>query len=406
MTLAHFKLAYFGFPHSGGTFTVYRLLRDELEQSGIELCWVGTGAAAHRGAADPAFAGERRHGFVTGQPGDGEESQARALVAALERRGFDGVIVSVLADRVQVNLVRYLAPHMLRLMIVHSITPATYAGARAIRDHVHATVGVSPRIRDDLVKSYGFDPQWTFAIANGTSLPGHLPRARPLSRHEPLRLLSLGRIEDIAKGVFWLPMILGALPAAVTLTIAGTGPDAARLKTLCAPFGTRVRFAGEAGPAEVDALMTSHDVLLAPSRFEGFMITAVEAMARGCVPVIAQIRGVTDTIVTDGDDGLLFPVGDWRSAAAAIRRLDDDRALLHALASAARRTAHARFRADIMAARYRSLISRLAYDRPVIAHPLPLNRWRMAAGLQPSLRSYLPLPVKNFLRVMRERAAS
>ncbi|CAH1654289.1 Glycosyl transferase family 4 [Hyphomicrobiales bacterium] len=400
------KLAYFGFPHRGGTYTVYRLLRDELAPFGTKLCWIGTGEAAHRAIRDPAFAAELAHGFVTGMATDGEQAQARSLVSALEAGSFDGVIVSVLADRAQTNAVRYLAAPMLRIMIVHNITPATYAAARAIRDHVHATVGVSPRIRDDLVRSYGFDDRYTMAIPNGTDLAEHLPAARPFVAHAPLRLLSLGRIEDVAKGVFWLPQILEALPPEITLTIAGSGPDAERLRALSMSLGARVRFTGEVDPDTVDALMKTHDILLAPSRFEGFMITAVEAMARGCVPVIARIHGVTDSIVTDGADGLLFPVGDWRAAAAGILCLDNDRPLLHRLAAAGCWTAHERFRADLMASRYHTLIRRLVHDRPAIAKPLSFDHWRMAGGLRPGLRSYLPSPIKNVLRVLRERAVS
>ncbi|MFC7397085.1 glycosyltransferase family 4 protein [Chelatococcus sp. GCM10030263] len=398
--------AYFVFPHLGGTFTVYRHLREGLAGAGIDLNWLGTGAAAHAAAADPAWASERAHGLVTGRPGDDAAAQAEALVEALEGGDFDGLFVNVYADLVQTNAVRYLAPHLTRIMIVHNITPATYAAARAVRDHVHATIGVSPRIRDDLVKSFGFDPQWTFAIPNATDVAAHLPKARPLATSTPLRLLSLGRIDDGAKGVFWLPAILRALPPEMTLTIAGTGPDLPRLRELCAPFGERVRFVGAVAPADVGALMNAHDLLIAPSRFEGFMITLVEAMAQGCVPVVSQIGGVTDAIVTDGVDGLLFPVGDWRAAARAILRLDADRAMLHAMSAAGRQTVHERYRVETMAARYREVIRRLALGRPRIAEPLPLGDWRLAAGLGPGLRSFVPLPIKNLLRTVRERAAS
>jgi hypothetical protein len=58
-------------------------------------------------------------------------------------------------------------------MIVHSITPGTYAAARSIRDYVHATVGVS-RISDDLVQRAGFAPGHTHVIGNpfDSDVPG------------------------------------------------------------------------------------------------------------------------------------------------------------------------------------------------------------------------------------------
>jgi len=59
----------------------------------------------------------------------------------------------------------------------------------------------------------------------------------------PLRLISLGRLIDIDKGVFWLPKILGQLhDPPVKLTIAGDGPDRAELERCYALLGDQVFF--------------------------------------------------------------------------------------------------------------------------------------------------------------------
>lgn len=46
------------------------------------------------------------------------------------------------------------------------------------------------------------------------------------------------------------------------------------------------------------------DVLLMPSRSEGFGLTAIEGMARGCVPVVADTGGLPE-VVQDGISGLV-----------------------------------------------------------------------------------------------------
>jgi len=398
------KLAYFGYPHLGGTFTVFRHLRDGLGALGISIEWLGTGPAAHAVRHDPDWRSEWSTGHAAGAAGDDEPTQAGAMIAHLVCHGFDGVLVSVHADRVQTNLARYLPRSMLRLMIVHNITPATYAAAVAIRDHVHATVCVSRRIRDDLVERHGFESNTTHVIHNAVDLPTSLP-ARRRHANEPLRLLSLGRIEDQAKGVLWLPDILARLPGDVHLTVAGDGPDLQRLRQASALLAGRVRFLGRIPPTEVPALIANHDVLVAPSRFEGFMLTLAEAMAAGCVPVVSRIRGVTDAVVNDGVTGLLFPVGDIEAAADAIRRLRDDPTLWQAMSRDGPTTMRMRFSVEQLARDYGSLLASLAHEPPCIAAPLPIADWQLPRGLRDSLRSRLPTPVKNWLRGLRERAA-
>lgn len=398
------KFAFFGYPHLGGTFTVFRHLRAGLAPLGVEVEWLGVGPAAHAAAGDPDWQTEWPTGHACGTASDDEPSRARAMLAHLVEQDFDGVFVSVHADRVQTNLARYLPPEMLRVMIVHNITPATYAAARAIRDHVHASVCVSRRIRDDLMEDHRFNPALTSTVHNAVDPPA--PSPRPCRKaDQQLRLLSLGRIEDQAKGVLWLPEILARLPAEVTLTIAGDGPDLERLQRAARPLAERIAFVGRVAPAEIPALMASHDVFVAPSRFEGFMITLAEAMTSGCVPVASRIRGVTDTVVDDGVTGLLFPVGDVAAAAGAIEHLRRDPAHWHAMSCQGPIAARERFGLAKMAESYRSLIASLCESTPMIAPSLQMDDWRLPGDLRDGLRSRLPTPLKNLLRTMRERAA-
>ncbi len=395
------RFASFVTPHTGGTFSFHRTLRDELGRRGVKLLWVG----ADRGQeprTSPLWQAEAgREVLIEASSSGGERQLARETWTALVR-DFDGVIVHVLADHVSTNLVRYLPPHILRLMVVHNITPATYAAARSIRPYVHAAVGVSERCRSDLVTRHGFACDRTLAITHAVDL--QLARGIDPMRKEGggLRVIYLGRVEDASKGVLWLPKIMADLPGA-TLTVAGDGPDLERLRSACRPLGSSVRFEGRVSPPEAMRLLAAHDAMIMPSRFEGFGLVLIEAMAAGCVPVAALIRGVTDTIVTHGQDGLLFPVGDWKKAAHLLRVLDRDRDRRDALAIAGQARVQTDFAAERMGAQYAALIEKLAKDRPPISEPLAIEDWRLPRGLRTSLRTYLPAPMKNHLRVMRER---
>lgn len=396
------RLAYFGYPHVGGTFSVFRHLRTGLAPSGIDMSWVGLGDEAQAASRHPAWSRWTDAGLAVPSAGSDRDTTA-AFVETIRREGFDGVVVNVLADRLQTNAVHYLPPSLLRVMIVHNITPGTYDAARSCRDAVHATVGVSTRIWCDLVDRYGFDPQRTMMIPNATDAR---PHARMYDRLacRPLRLLFVGRIEDQSKGVFWLPAIMRRLPANTTLTVVGAGPDLPELRRRLSRFGHRIYFPGALPVEAVHAMYADHDVLLAPSRYEGFQIVLVEAMSKGCVPVASHIRGVTDMIVDSGRNGFLFRVGDTAAAAAAIARLAEPRVFAD-LSSAAIETAAQRFRLDLMAEKYASLILSLRDSRPATAPSRSLSDWRMPSGLRAGLRTYLPLSVKNFVRTLNERVA-
>ncbi|KXF78730.1 hypothetical protein ATN84_02835 [Paramesorhizobium deserti] len=395
------RFAYFARPHIGGTYSVFKQLRQGLAPSGIDVRWLTTGRTDvendERWRADLAIGDA-----IDPQGRLGEKDRAEVLLNFIEKNEIDGVFLNVLADRLETNIARYLPPHVLRFMIVHTITPATYAAAAAIRDHVHATICVSQRCRGDLVARFGFPPKRTVTIANAIDFADECTVPRGMLSAGSLRLLFLGRIDDTSKGVFWLPRMMDQLPASVTLAIAGDGPDLPKLRQ---EFGAdnRVILVGGVPHEKVRDLLAAHDILVMPSRFEGSPMSLIEAMAEGCVPVVSRIRGVTDTIVDNGVDGMLFPVGDWRQAARHIETVRNDPALLAAMSRAARVKAESGFTAAKMAASYAELIGAIKADPPTLAALLPIEEWTLPAGLRTSLRSYLPQPVKNWLRLMQER---
>ena len=66
------------------------------------------------------------------------------------------------------------------------------------------------------------------------------------------------------------------------------------------------------------------DILLMPSRSEGFGLTAIEGMARGCVVVASDTGGLPE-VVKDGETGLLHQVEDVEDMTAKIQSLLESR---------------------------------------------------------------------------------
>jgi len=79
-----------------------------------------------------------------------------------------------------------------------------------------------------------------------------------------------------------------------------------------------VRSLGRVSDAELRALYENAAALLFPSRYEGFGLPPLEAMACGC-PVIAAAAGAVPEVL--GEDALLFPPTDPHALVSALDRL-------------------------------------------------------------------------------------
>jgi len=259
-----------------------------------------------------------------------------------------------------------------------------------------------------LNSSYGFRRRRVELIPYSIDLAGFSAPEQLSASDGPLGILSHGRIDKAQKGLLWLPEILAEFDRHAMdweLTISGDGPDLPELKGRFTEAGLaeRVQYLGWTDPNDVPGLMERHDVFLFPSRFEGFGKTLIEAMAGGCVPVASLLPGITDWIIEDGVNGLLFPVGDVKRAAAHLLDLWNDRNRLTAMRHDAREAA-SKFSLDRMADSYEELFQEVVTQPAVIKPAEPLDDCRLAQGLRPAWWFHLPEPLKDRLRAAREVA--
>ncbi len=117
--------------------------------------------------------------------------------------------------------------------------------------------------------------------------------------------------------------------------------------------GGQVRLLGEL--AGVERVYRASEVLAMPSTREAFGMVLVEAMASGLHGHATRIAGVTDTIVDDGQAGLLVPPGDVAALCAALDRVLGDPASARAMGDQARRAVTARYGLDVSASRWRQI---------------------------------------------------
>ena len=158
------------------------------------------------------------------------------------------------------------------------------------------------------------------------SLIVHLSNFRPVKR-----------VTDVLR-VF--AQIADQIPA--RLILIGDGPDRSTAEWLAhtLEIQDRVQFLGKQD--SVSELLPLADLMLMPSEMESFGLAALEAMACQTPTVATRVGGVPE-LITDGENGLLFAVGDVDGMAEASVALLRDADRHEAIRKAARKTAQDRF---------------------------------------------------------------
>ena len=221
-----------------------------------------------------------------------------------------------------------------------------------------AIVVSSEHERQALVELYGAHWDHIHVVPSGVDLGRFQPLDRASSRARlgldgKEILVAVGRMDPV-KGLDMLIQATALLKDhdQLRVLIIGGGdgdPELARLKALARAEGVadRVDFLGARPQVELPTYYSAADICVVPSHYESFGLVAAEALACG-TPVIASKVGGLQTIVQDGENGLLVP---WRSPQAFAESIDwllADRAMRDRFAAAARPSVE-RFSWDILA---------------------------------------------------------
>jgi glycosyltransferase involved in cell wall biosynthesis len=389
-------------PAPCGAYQVHLDLMHKLAQRGCSLTWLSSGAASAAAFQMGGF--EQSPGNLVAAHSDDMSVRTRALADRLHEISPDMLLCHAIGDKTDFNAIRYFAQSIPKILILHNTMVAVYRAARSVRDYVNATVAISQRVEQDLVSSYGFRGRRMTLIPNGIELPAYPPR----TFNEPavhVRILVHGRIGHAQKGVMWVPEILARLAPIQNwdCTISGDGSDLSRLRqrVIEKGLGDRVTFTGWTPHQDVPALMSRHDILLFPSKYEGYPLALIEAMAAGCVPVASRLPGITDFIIQEGVNGLLFSIGNVRAAADLLANLVSDPVRLSSLSHQAQASALGNS-LDSMSDQYYKFICDVVQSPGQTRPPESLDHCVLANDLKPAWWNRLPNPIKDRLRVVRE----
>jgi len=188
-------------------------------------------------------------------------------------------------------------------------------------------------------------------IHHGIDTTFHRPREENSSTKTVVFIGNLGQ----NKGADLLPAIfrnvVSELPD-VQFSIIGEGALYADLLTQCREAHLNAELTGYIPKVDVFRRLRNANILILPTRVEGFGLVIAEAMSCGVVPVVSCLSGVTDTIVDDGKTGILVTQDDVTAFAVSVLRLLKNPPLLRSMSGAARQTAVRRFSVDRMLDNY------------------------------------------------------
>jgi glycogen(starch) synthase len=128
-----------------------------------------------------------------------------------------------------------------------------------------------------------------------------------------------------------------AAHADVRFVVAGTGTAEAELRRQAQRLGLMPRgsFLGWVGDDMLHSLYRVADLCIVPSIYEPFGLVALEAMACGCLCIVADTGGLREVVPPDGSVGLRFPSRDSGALGELLEQiLTDDQTRARVVAEA------------------------------------------------------------------------
>ncbi|OKH58300.1 glycosyl transferase family 1 [Scytonema sp. HK-05] len=265
--------------------------------------------------------------------------------------------------------------HLLHLPVFATFQGTSYDGNRIGRFLRRLTIQtcaglvIGPQTEIQRVRTrYNLKPTKIGQIFN----PIDLGIWRATDRGEARALLGLpanaqvvvwhGRVELQIKGLdvlldAWERICCERTGEDLRLLLMGTGTDSEKLRQRIAalPIQNVVwvdKFVNDR--VEIKRFLSAGDVYAFPSRYEGFPVAPIEAMACGLPVVAAAASGVPDILEGgEASGGLVVPCGDAAAFALALGRVLDNQEWRHELSKRARRRVEEHFSLEVVGTKLR-----------------------------------------------------
>ena len=310
------------------------------------------------------------------------------------------------------NVCSQLSPEVRVVGVVHSDDPLHYDHVARLGRYWDAIVTTTDAIAERVISQNPRLVERVRTIPIGVPVP-ETPRRREHAVN-PLRLVYHGGLTQRQKRVFDLPNIVDEahrLGIPVELSLIGDGAEREGLMAASAHLvdAGAIRFLGLIPHSRLMELLDQFDVFLLTSEFEGMPNALGEAMARGCIPIVTDIRSGVRELVRNGVNGFIVSVGDIPAFVDRLSILYRDPQLRLTMSAKAREAVIAGgFSVETMVERYNNLFRSLfapeaasGFHRPQASLRLPPYQvkrvkifqvrhayWFDNVGAMPSMRDY------------------
>ncbi len=226
--------------------------------------------------------------------------------------------------------------------IAHSDDAEHYEHVSRLGHTWDAIVGVSQTITQRIATLAPMISSRLHTIPYGVEMPLIRPK-RPIDAMAPLQIIYCGRLEEKQKRVLdliWIARRLKERQIPFVLTIVGDGSARRRMELLRTEFAldSCIFFTGKLPNTAVIQRLQHSDVFLLPSSFEGLPVSLLEAMAKGVVPLVTDIRSGIPELIQDRKNGLIVTVGHIDGFAERLTYLYHNPTVLYRMTEAGRAT--------------------------------------------------------------------
>jgi len=229
---------------------------------------------------------------------------------------------------------------------------------RALKNYSKVYTSPSVAVQKYMNLNYGIKKENVEVIPHGLELSNFL-HTEPFMYHIPLRFLILGRLV-MQKGIDRAIEAFKAIEHKEwSLDIVGEGEEFKNIKRKIDKYDLNDRIRLWDPTKDVVSEYNSHDVVLIPSRWEGFGLVALEAMAAGRVVVASDVDGLSE-FIEDEETGFLIETDDIvQNLIEKIEFVLEEKKRCREVAENARQYAKNNFGIDRMVKKYENLYRKL-----------------------------------------------
>ncbi len=314
----------------GGAERIVQALAEDLKHRGCEVLVVATTRAG------PIALTLSDAGIEVEVLGIRHPLDARvpiALARTLHRHQSNVVHSHLAVADIAVAMASRLGPKAARVTTVHNpgieLSRSKKVAWRLALTRFHRVLAVSEHVRDSLPRELPVTVLHPSLITNLAPSGARAEARAALGLSDEAHVvMAVGRLHAIKGFDLLIEARARMRHRECRLLLIGDGPERANLE------GRGLELLGE--KADAAKLLAAADVVVCPSRSEGFPQVPLHAHAAG-VPVVATAVGGQSEVVLDGENGLLVAPESPAALAQAIDRLLSDASLRHRLGQGARR---------------------------------------------------------------------